>query len=315
MEPEAPESIDHDRLFKELLTTFFVEFVEAFLPDVYAYLEPESIAFLDKEVFTDITEGRKYESDIVVQAKFQGKDAFFLLIVENQSSAQSEFPERMFNYVARFWEKYHLPIYPVALFSYDQPLKAAPSTFSMEFPGFVVIQFAFRAIQLNQLSWKDYAKKRNPAATALMAKMQIPEDERVKVRLECLRLIATLRLDPARSHLIAGFVRTYLQMTRLELVAIQREVGLLPREEQNIMLTLTNEWIEEGIEKGIEQGLMQGADRMILRLFTHKFGAVVTEALRPAILALTLEQKEQLTEALLDFTSVADAQLWLDGVS
>jgi hypothetical protein len=284
MEPEAPESIDHDRLFKELLTTFFVEFVEAFLPDVYAYLEPESIAFLDKEVFTDITEGRKYESDIVVQAKFQGKDAFFLLIVENQSSAQSEFPERMFNYVARFWEKYHLPIYPVALFSYDQPLKAAPSTFSMEFPGFVVIQFAFRAIQLNQLSWKDYAKKRNPAATALMAKMQIPE-------------------------------RTYLQMTRLELVAIQREVGLLPREEQNIMLTLTNEWIEEGIEKGIEQGLMQGADRMILRLFTHKFGAVVTEALRPAILALTLEQKEQLTEALLDFTSVADAQLWLDGVS
>jgi hypothetical protein len=60
---------------------------------------------------------------------------------------------------------------------------------------------------------------------------------------------------------------------------------------------------------------MQGADRMILRLFTHKFGAVATEALRPTILALTLEQKEQLTEALLDFTSVADAQLWLDGVS
>ncbi len=33
------QAIDHDRLFKELLTTFFVEFVEAFLPDVHAYLE------------------------------------------------------------------------------------------------------------------------------------------------------------------------------------------------------------------------------------------------------------------------------------
>ena len=61
----ADETIDHDRIFKELLTTFFVEFVEAFLPDVAAYLEPESLVFLDKEVFTDITEGRNLKSDDV----------------------------------------------------------------------------------------------------------------------------------------------------------------------------------------------------------------------------------------------------------
>ncbi|WP_394795785.1 hypothetical protein [Armatimonas sp.] len=38
------EAIDHDRLFKELLTTFFVEFVQGFLPDVAAYLDPDSRA-------------------------------------------------------------------------------------------------------------------------------------------------------------------------------------------------------------------------------------------------------------------------------
>ena len=42
--------MDHDRLFKELLTTFFWEFVEAFLPEVAGYLEPASVVFLDKEV-------------------------------------------------------------------------------------------------------------------------------------------------------------------------------------------------------------------------------------------------------------------------
>ncbi len=47
--------IDHDRLFKELLTTFFVEFLELFLPEVLAYLEDDSIEFIDKEVFTDVT--------------------------------------------------------------------------------------------------------------------------------------------------------------------------------------------------------------------------------------------------------------------
>ena len=48
---------EHDQLFKELLTTFFVEFVELFLPEVHAFLDPGSITFLDKEVFTDLTSG------------------------------------------------------------------------------------------------------------------------------------------------------------------------------------------------------------------------------------------------------------------
>lgn len=47
--------IDHDRLFKELISTFFVEFLELFFPEVLAYLDRDSIMFLDKEIFADIT--------------------------------------------------------------------------------------------------------------------------------------------------------------------------------------------------------------------------------------------------------------------
>ncbi len=47
--------MDYDHLFKELLTTFFVEFVQLFLPDVAAYLDSASLEFLDKEIFTDVT--------------------------------------------------------------------------------------------------------------------------------------------------------------------------------------------------------------------------------------------------------------------
>ena len=35
---------DHDRLFKELLSTFFVEFLELFLPQVARAIEPDSEA-------------------------------------------------------------------------------------------------------------------------------------------------------------------------------------------------------------------------------------------------------------------------------
>ena len=53
--------IDHDRLFKELLSTFFIEFIELFFPNVMNYLEPDSVTFLDKEVFTDVTKGDRRE--------------------------------------------------------------------------------------------------------------------------------------------------------------------------------------------------------------------------------------------------------------
>jgi hypothetical protein len=65
--------IDHDRLFKELLTTFFVEFLELFFPEVVAYIERDALEFLDKEVFTDVTSGERYEADIInCQNKISG---------------------------------------------------------------------------------------------------------------------------------------------------------------------------------------------------------------------------------------------------
>jgi hypothetical protein len=118
--------IDHDRLFKELLTTFFAEFVDLFLPDVAAYLDHSSLTFLDKEVFTDVTSGERHEADIVARARFRDEDAFFLVHVENQATPQAEFGQRMFRYFARLYEKHGLPVYPVVVFSYDAPPGAGP---------------------------------------------------------------------------------------------------------------------------------------------------------------------------------------------
>ena len=50
-------NINHDQLYKELLTTFFVEFLELFFPFVLEFLDVETISFVDKELFTDITQG------------------------------------------------------------------------------------------------------------------------------------------------------------------------------------------------------------------------------------------------------------------
>ncbi len=98
--------IDHDRLFKELLTTFFWEFLQLFCPDVAAYVEPSSITFLDKEVSTDVTAGAKYEADMLVQARFREQATCFLIHLEHQAQHQSQFDKRMFRYFARFYGRW-----------------------------------------------------------------------------------------------------------------------------------------------------------------------------------------------------------------
>ncbi|MBR8833910.1 MAG: hypothetical protein DSM106950_07690 [Stigonema ocellatum SAG 48.90 = DSM 106950] len=56
--------IDHDRLFKELISTFFVEFLDLFLPQVVSQIDRDSIQFLPQEVFTDVTSGEKKFIDL-----------------------------------------------------------------------------------------------------------------------------------------------------------------------------------------------------------------------------------------------------------
>jgi Putative transposase, YhgA-like. len=173
--------IDHDRLFKELLTTFFAEFVELFIPELYDCLDASSMVFLDKEVFTDVTAGDAHEADLVVRVKLKGRESFILVHAETQSRAQKSFPRRMFQYFARLHERHDLPVYPVVVYSFNRPRDQQPSVYNLQLPGLDVLSFRYRVIQLNRLPWKDYLKRQNPISAALMAKMQFGEDERFRV--------------------------------------------------------------------------------------------------------------------------------------
>jgi predicted transposase YdaD len=254
--------IDHDRLFKELISTFFVEFLELFLPQVVREIDRESIQFLPQEVFNDVTSGDKKEIDLLAQVRYQQQETYFLIHVENQSYSQSDFAKRMFKYFARLHEKYDLPIYPVVIFSFDEPQRREPENYQVAFCDLQVLDFNFRAIQLNQLRWRDYLTQSNPVAAALMAKMKIPPSERPQVKAECLRLLITLKLDPARMQLISGFVDVYLNLSATEEELFQvtaNNMGLLQEEKyMEIVTSWERKARQEGIQQGVQQGIQQG---------------------------------------------------------
>lgn len=318
--------IDHDGLFKELIRMFAYDFLALFTPALATSIAPNALEFLDKELFQILDQGERKEVDLLLKAKWQGQTVFFLIHIEVQADAKRWSPKRMFFYTARLMERFDLPVFPIAVLSYDTPKKAADPHYHVSFPDLTVLQFQFRLIQLNRLNWRDFMRHENPIAAALMAKMNIPKEDRPKVKLECLRMIATLRLDPAKSALIAQFMETYLHLNRQEEQMVQKaiEQEFTPEETQKIM-RITNSWIEQGIgigvekginigvEKGINIGLEQGIGKgldmgahTLLHFFIEKrFGQDIQQVFQADIERLTLNEAKEL---LLEVASCQHAQ-------
>ena len=309
------EFISHDQLFKELITTFFYEFLQLFLPEIAAEIDPESIEFLDKETFSDVASGEALEADIVAKCKFKGSDKYFLIHQENQAKSFADFPKRMFKYFARYYEKHDLDIYPIALFTFDAPLREEPDSLQISFPNLDVLNFKFRVIQLNRLNWRDYIRTSNPVAAALMSKMKFEKRDRPYVKLECLRLLATLKLNQAKSRLIANFVNAYLKLDAKEKLILSKEIETLEPEEKEPMIQLTNEWIEEGerigiekgvkqgIEKGVKQGMEKEAQNLLFRLGRKQLGSPSELVAQQLGLIEDKERLEALCERIFDVSS------------
>ncbi|AFY88043.1 Rpn family recombination-promoting nuclease/putative transposase [Chroococcidiopsis thermalis] len=96
----------------------------------------------------------------------------------------------------------------------------------------------------------------------------------------------------------------------------QREVeemlGITLKETQ-VYREIKQEGIQEGEQRGREQGREEGEKSLVLRQLSRRVGELPQEA-RSRIESLSLEQLENLGEALLDFTSITDLQAWLEAL-
>ncbi len=306
--------IDHDQLFKQLIGTFFIEFLDLFVPELAVNIERDNLEFLPQEYFTDLIEGDRRAMDLVVRINLRRRPnepevgkVWAIINCEHQSSSEADFHRRMFFYFAQLHRKYLEPVYPIAIFSFDKPQRQEPDKYRVRLPGLDILEFNFLRIQLNQLNWRDFLKQKNPVAAALMSKMKIDKRERAKVKVECLRAIATLKLDPARVSILSGFVDSYLSLNRAEEVEFEREVASIKKEtEKERVMQIVTSWMEQGIEQGVQKATLKS----VMRVLTRRVGeldAGVNERLQQ----LSVSQLEDLLDAALDFTSIADLENWL----
>lgn len=83
--------------------------------------------------------------------------------------------------------------------------------------------------------------------------------------------------------------------------------------QQEVLMTFSqafSEWEQVTRQQGRQEGRQEGQIALILRLLTRQFGELPEEA-RSQINALSIDQLEALTDALLDFSNLRDLETWL----
>lgn len=314
--------IDHDGLFKTLLSTFFPEFLELFAPDILTFGNVNAWTLTETELFHERHGPGKKRADLVARIPWihDPTDHFFVHI-EIQSHVQPNFSHRMFHYFLRLYGMHDAPIYPIALFTHDTRTRDEPSTVSVLVPGFEVARFRYRQVYLRKLDWRRYLERPHPVAAAFMAKMNYNKSERALVKAECTRMLAKLNLDMERTHLIGKFIEAYLPLDATEIAGYNQIMEGIPMQEKQQVAEILTYWEQLGIEKGLEQGVKQGIEqgrqegrregrregilRMTLAAIKSRFGSISAED-RIAIERMPLETLEQLGLAALEAPSYAE---------
>jgi len=143
-----------------------------------------------------------------------------------------------------------------------------------------------------------------------MAKMKMAPRDRPKVKLECLRLLASLKLDPARSKLIGVFIDAYLALSSQELGEYERQLAESDPVERNANMELVSSWERTGIEKGIQQGIHKGKEDLLTIQLEQRL-STLPENITARLDQLTSEQLDDLGKVLFGFASLADLEQWL----
>ncbi|SHG96846.1 RpnC/YadD family protein [Ornithinibacillus halophilus] len=116
-------------------------------------------------------------------------------------------------------------------------------------------------LELRKKNWRAFIESDNPAATALLSKMGYTDKEKVEVKMEFLKMLVRMELNPAENRFISSFFDSYLILTNEEEEVLVEKVKQLDNADE--ILELPNSWEKRGYRKGREEGIQQGREEGI----------------------------------------------------
>jgi hypothetical protein len=254
---------EYDSPWKNIIESFFEDFMRFFFLAVheqidwtrnYEFLEQE----LQKVVREAVTQNRRVDKLVKVWRK-NGKEALLYIHIEVQSQYDSDFPERIFIYHYRLYDRYGSRVTSLAILG-DGQKYWRPRSYHYESMG-AELSFCFPMVKLldYQEKWDELENSRNPFSIVVRAHLKALETQKSPQQ----------RLDWKMTLYKALYEESYSDKEIMGLLVFLDWLLILPDEltrqfnefveqyeEANKMDYVTT-WERNGIEKGILQNSRQ----------------------------------------------------------
>ncbi len=312
---------DYDGPWKEAIETYFEDCLAFFFPQAHLDINwMRGYEFLDKELQQVVPEaelGRRTTDKLVKVWQNSGHEAWVLIHLEVQSQYETDFPERMYIYNYRLFDRYKRRVASLAILGDESP-NWRPDHYGYKLWG-CEVDLKFPTVKLldYRQDWESLEQNRTPFAVIVMAHLHTQTtrhqpDERYALKWTLTRRLYEQGYNKRDVQLLFRFI-DWLMALPPELKR-QFERTITEYEEAQKMTFITS--IEEiGIEKGIQQGILQKAREAVIEVLEIRFEDV-PETLVEAINTLgdadilkTLHKQAVIVESIEQFTQDMDKLL------
>lgn len=274
------QQTDYDSPWKEVLEKYFEDFIAFFFSEVHNGIDwSKGYEFLDKElqqIVRDAELGRRLVDKLVKVWRKDGEEAWVVIHIEVQGQVDTEFPERLYVYNYRLFDRYRRKVATLAVLADDRK-KWRPKKFGYNLWG-CKVNLKFPVVKLLDYEGRESELEKSTSPFAVVV-------------LSHLKTLAARQKPETRLQWKVTFVKMlyehgYSREDILELFCFIDWVMVLP-EDLEQQFTETVEQYKEarkmryvtsvervGIKKGLQQGLIEKSREDIVEVLKVRFAVV-----------------------------------------
>jgi hypothetical protein len=334
------DSDDYDNPWKEAIEGAFPEFMAFFFPAAAERIDwGRGYEFLDQElrqVVRDADSGKRYVDKLARVFLKNGEEDWVYIHVEVQGSDEAAFPERMFTYHYRLFDRYRRPIASFAVLADTAP-NWRPGAYTHELLG-CRVDFVFPSVKLLDLrpGLDELLDNANPFAWVSAAHLLTQDtkgdtDRRYAAKRRLVRLLYQrgwerqrvinlfavldwmMRLPKALEQRLWQEIEAIEEEQRMRYVtSVERfydekwmniHKNFYEQEGQKRLQESRQEGRQEGRQVGRQEGRQEGEAGLLRKLLTRRFGELPTWA-EARIAAAGVDELEGWAELLLTAPSL-----------
>lgn len=318
-------SDDYDNPWKEAIEGAFPEFMAFFFPAAAERIDwDRDYEFLDQElrqVVRDADSGKRYVDKLARVFLKSGEEDWIYIHVEVQGSDESAFPERMFTYHYRLFDRYRRPIASFAVLADTAP-NWRPGAYTHELLG-CRVDFVFPSVKLLDLrpGLDDLLNNANPFAWVSAAHLLTQDtkgdaDRRYAAKRRLVRLLYQRGWERQRVINLFAVLDWMMRLPKALERQLWQEIEAIEEEQRMRYVTSVERFYDEkwknirieecrqeGRREGLREGHQKGEAGLLRKLLARRFGELPSWA-EARIAAAGVDELEGWAELLLTAPSL-----------